>query len=398
MIHSQRVAGVWLWILAVTCSTPCANAGAQKCKLKGTTSSQPTSVWAASKAEVAVDTRMAAVDPNQSHIVPIASVYTDRKHSSSTPGSLPTAQTKASGSINSPSSFAVHSNMPTTSFTEFNSSETATGTTSASGNVPSRTAQIATWSGVTSASTATATVKATTETANESMTNSLWTAPVGSGWQWQLEGTLDIAEVAAVYDIDVQAVGSVAKVKAIDPKRKVICYVNVGSLETDNSRPDQAQFAAADLGNAYPGWPNEVFVNIRSPAVRAIMIERFRDMLAAGCDAIEPDNMDSYTFDNGFGLTEADEIDYITWFTTEIHALGMAVGSKNGGDLIEKNLTLLQLFDFAVVESCVAFNNCHQYSVFIAAAKPVYAAEYTNAGNGGCEAVTDVVESCATLN
>ncbi|KAI9339962.1 glycoside hydrolase superfamily [Obelidium mucronatum] len=213
-----------------------------------------------------------------------------------------------------------------------------------------------------------------------------WQPQIGDAWQWQLaDGT------------------TVAKVKSAQPNRKVICYVNVGSLEKDGSRADEKQFLPSDLGDAYPGWPGEFFVDIRSDNVRKIMQARFQEMKSAGCDGIEPDNMYlSYKGTGGFPtkITEADQVDYIKWFTGSIHDLGLAIGAKNGGDLLAKHPELFNVFDFAVVEECTRNKNCGQYSPFVDSGKPVFAADYLDAGSdGGCTPIKGTVEAaCDVLN
>ncbi|KAJ3279774.1 hypothetical protein HDU79_000308 [Rhizoclosmatium sp. JEL0117] len=209
-----------------------------------------------------------------------------------------------------------------------------------------------------------------------------------------------------VYDLDLGGISSTitaAAIKANNPDRKVMCYVNVGALETDGSRADQSNFLASDQGSRYPGWPDEVFLDIRSSNVRNLMQARFQAMKAKGCDGIDPDNMAlDYQGKSGFtpGLTEQDQVDYIKWFTTTIHALGMGVGSKNGGEIIRKHPELISLFDWVVIESCVRFDECGLYDPFVQAGKPVFSIDYTNAGStGGCTPFTGTIENaCATLN
>ncbi|KAJ3377081.1 hypothetical protein HDU84_009102 [Entophlyctis sp. JEL0112] len=238
-------------------------------------------------------------------------------------------------------------------------------------------------------------------------TNATWWQPeIGLAFQYQLDGAINVTVPASVFDIDVGAVGTtatVAEVKAVDSSRRVICYVNVGSLETDGSRSDQSEFAASDLGSRYPGWPNEVFVDIRSSNVRSIMAARFSSMKEKACDAIEPDNMAFlYTQDTGFSvpITESDDIDYMKWISSQVHALGMAVGAKNGASVFDDYPDLQSLFDFAVVESCAAYDECESYDGFVQAGKPVYAVEYTDSGtSGGCgTTLSSVSSTCETLN
>ncbi|XXQ39160.1 Glycoside-hydrolase family GH114 TIM-barrel domain-containing protein [Plasmodiophora brassicae] len=89
---------------------------------------------------------------------------------------------------------------------------------------------------------------------------------------------------------------------------------------------------------------------------------------------------------------------YLNWIATTVHGLGMAVGLKNGGDLVTPH-NLAALFDFAVVESCAEKpGDCAQYAPFIQAGKPVFAAEYTTAGSGGCPVIKSAATACAVTN
>ncbi|CEP02970.1 hypothetical protein PBRA_009188 [Plasmodiophora brassicae] len=181
--------------------------------------------------------------------------------------------------------------------------------------------------------------------------------------------------------------------------RYIICYVNVGSLDTAKS--DANQFTAVTptiVGAAYPGWPGEYFLDIRRNETRALVKARLQRMASYGCHAIEPDNLDSYSFSNGFGLTVNDALDYMNWVAVSVHDLGMAVGLKNCGDLVTPH-NLVPTFEFAVVESCAeSSGSCEQYAPFIQAGKPVFAAEYTDAGSGGCPIISSVATACAATN
>ncbi|KAJ3120722.1 hypothetical protein HK100_012677 [Physocladia obscura] len=233
----------------------------------------------------------------------------------------------------------------------------------------------------------------TTTTSNSAATIGFWQPTVvasANGWQWQLAGSsVDTSIPVSVIDIDVYQTNPTIFITSAKPHySRVICYCNVGTLEvgTGNSayRPDQAAFQAITpsiLGNENPSASGEYFINIKSSAARSLMLARFQFMAAAGCDAIEPDNQDSYENDEssdvtGFSLTAIDALDYLKWFTAEIHSLGMAAGLKNNGPLFETNgSTMLPLFEFALVEQCAA-QKYFPYDSFVTSGKPVYAAEY----------------------
>ncbi|CEP01713.1 hypothetical protein PBRA_008655 [Plasmodiophora brassicae] len=232
-----------------------------------------------------------------------------------------------------------------------------------------------------------------------------WTVP-----QWELAFN-SIPNVAKpnvpVWDIDPEQLDSTDIPTLMNAlranNRYIICYVNVGSL--DSGVADANSFTAVKptiIGNPYPGWPGEFFLDTRRDETRALVKARFQRMASYGCHAIEPDNLDTYT-ENTFqpskpNLTIADALDYMDWISTTVHDLGMAIGLKNGGPLVTP-YNLVSKFDFAIVESCAEFpGTCAQYDPFIQAGKPVFAAEYTTAGSGGCPIVASVASACAATN
>jgi len=131
----------------------------------------------------------------------------------------------------------------------------------------------------------------------------------GTSWQWQLSGLpLDTSFDVAVYDIDLVETKP-ADIDALHAAgRKVICYFSAGSWES--FRPDAGDFPAAVKGSPLdPPFADELWLDIRSTVVRDIMKKRLDLAVTKKCDAVEPDNVDGYSNDNGFGLTAANQID-----------------------------------------------------------------------------------------
>jgi len=158
--------------------------------------------------------------------------------------------------------------------------------------------------------------------------------------------------------------------------RRVICYISVGSWE--DWRPDASQFPAEVLGKDYEGWPGEKWLDIRRIDLLApIMRARLDLCRAKGFDAVEPDNIDSYTSDTGFPLTYNHQKAYNIWLANEAHARGLSIGLKNDDEQVAD---LLPYFDWALTEDCFADDWCDSMTPFITAGKPVFAAEYTDTG------------------
>jgi hypothetical protein len=92
-----------------------------------------------------------------------------------------------------------------------------------------------------------------------------------------------------------------------------------------------------------------------------------------GCDGLDPDNIDGYSNANGLGLTESDAIHYVIWLANQAHARGLAIGLKNGGDIVSDVVNCLE---WVVVEQCLQYSECDLYTPFLKGGKPVLEIEY----------------------
>ncbi|KAJ5453106.1 hypothetical protein N7445_001289 [Penicillium cf. griseofulvum] len=211
----------------------------------------------------------------------------------------------------------------------------------------------------------------------------IWQPKAGVKWQIQLVNAVeDKAVNADVWDIDLfeNTANTISNLKA--KGHKVICYFSAGSYE--NWRPDISKFDASDLGSNLHDWPGERWLNLKSAKVRAIMTSRLDMARDKGCDGVDPDNIDAYGNENGLGLTEADSIDFLTFLAKESHSRGMAIGLKNGGDIIG---SVIELMQWSVNEQCAEFKECGTYAAFTEVNKPVFHIEYSTetmvGGSGG---------------
>jgi hypothetical protein len=206
--------------------------------------------------------------------------------------------------------------------------------------------------------------------------NNIWQPAINTTWQWQLSGRIDDTIDGEMIDIELfdNDAGVVAALRA--QGRKVVCYISVGSWE--DWRPDKEQFPAAVIGKDYEGWPGEKWLDIRQIDLLApIMRARLDACQAKGFDGVEPDNIDSYTNDTGFPLTYQDQLNYNIWLAEEAHARGLSIGLKNDDEQVRD---LLPYFDWALTEDCFDQGWCEEMIPFIAAGKPIFAAEYTDTG------------------
>jgi len=200
-----------------------------------------------------------------------------------------------------------------------------------------------------------------------------WHPAPGLTWQWQLDEEVDTSLDAEVYDIDLYVDQAVID-KLHTHGVKIICYISVGSWE--DKRPDADQFPAEVLGNDYEGWPGERWLDIRHIDLLASIMQARLDLCQTkGFDGVEPDNIDIHDNHTGFPLTYADQLAYARWLTDAAHARGLAIGLKNAPDMVTDSLPF---FDFAITEDAFYYGWVDKMLPFIAAGKPVFAAEYTD--------------------
>jgi hypothetical protein len=201
-----------------------------------------------------------------------------------------------------------------------------------------------------------------------------WRPAPGTTWQWQLSGTIDASLPVAMYDVDLVDAPTAVLADLHARGVKVICYFSAGSYEA--WRADAPAFPAAVRGRAMTGWAGERWLDVRAPAVRAVMRARLDRAVARGCDGVEPDNMDGHENPTGFPLTAADQLAFARFLAGEAHARGLSIGLKNDlGQLGE----LLPDFDWVLDEECAVHAECELLAPVIAAGKAVFHVEYGDA-------------------
>lgn len=204
--------------------------------------------------------------------------------------------------------------------------------------------------------------------------DAIWQPAPGTTWQWQLSEAIDTSLDVAMYDIDLFDT-PVETIRALHADgRVVVCYFSAGSIE--DWRSDADRFPQAAIGNPLEGWPGERWIDVRDATVRSIMQARLDLAVQKGCDAVEPDNTDGHENNDGLGLRSQDALDYLRWLATEAHMRGLSIGLKNTLEHVE---ALVDLFDWALNEECMQWNECEALSAFIRANKAVFHVEYGDA-------------------
>lgn len=201
-----------------------------------------------------------------------------------------------------------------------------------------------------------------------------WHPEPGTSYQIQFSAELDLSIDAQVYELDAFDTDASVVDQLHLAGRKVICYINAGSVE--DWRPDADQFPQDVVGNAYSGWPGEHWLDIRALDMLAPILEaRLQMCRSKGFDGVEFDNMDGYQNNTGFELTASDQLTFNRWLADTAHTQSLAVGLKNDPEQIAD---LEPWFDFLLLESCFEQGWCDQAQPFIEAGKAVIDIEYTS--------------------
>jgi len=178
------------------------------------------------------------------------------------------------------------------------------------------------------------------------------------------------------------AVGIVVRDRTASPAdgSYSICYVNAfqtqpGELE---DWPDELLLHADGAPVFDPDWPDEALVDTSTPERReqiAELVITWIDGCADhGFDAVEFDNLDSYSRSGG-ALTLDDNVALAETLVDAAHRAGLAAGQKNAAEDAAA-LHSRAGFDFAVTEECAAYAECDAYAAVYGA--HVIDIEYTD--------------------
>jgi hypothetical protein len=144
--------------------------------------------------------------------------------------------------------------------------------------------------------------------------------------------------------------------------RYSICYINAFQSQPGESGAWGSLLLRTSGGSLVqdPGWPGEYVVDTRqSAAVAALVGTWIRDCATRGFQAVELDNLDSYTRSAGL-LSAANNLDVFGRLVAIGHAAGVAVGQKNTVDRSADARALGA--DFAVAEECQVYAECDGYA------------------------------------
>lgn len=123
-----------------------------------------------------------------------------------------------------------------------------------------------------------------------------------------------------------------------------------------------------------PEWPDELILDTspnRHQELIAIVGNWIDDCAASGFDAIEIDNLDTYSRFPEF-LRVEDAVSIAQALTERAHGANLAAGQKNAPELPTPDSNAI--FDFAVVEQCNQYDECELFTAVYASL--VFVIEY----------------------
>jgi len=144
-----------------------------------------------------------------------------------------------------------------------------------------------------------------------------------------------------------------------------ICYVNGFQTQPGADWPANLLLKGPDGAPlADSGWPDEFLLDISDAKARAanlaLLVPTIRDCAAKGFDAVEFDNLDSYTRSGG-RIDLEDALAFATLLVAEARKMGLPSGQKNTPELGTRGRDEAG-FSYAVAEGCHRWDECAAYT------------------------------------
>jgi hypothetical protein len=149
-----------------------------------------------------------------------------------------------------------------------------------------------------------------------------------------------------------------------------VCYVNGFQTQPQEAdewlrkRPELVLRDAEGDPVADEDWPDEMLLDTRTVASRQGIVRALRPALDRcadrGFDAIEFDNLDSWTRSDG-ALTAANNLSLAKGLVAAAHELGLAAAQKNAAELASRAHRVAG-YDFAITEECDRYEECAEYA------------------------------------
>lgn len=144
-----------------------------------------------------------------------------------------------------------------------------------------------------------------------------------------------------------------------------ICYVNGFQTQPGAIWPAELLVLGANgKPLADPNWPDEFMLDVSTADRRAqnfdLMLPALKSCADKGFDAVEFDNLDSYSRSEGY-MRLGDSTAFAKLLVDAAHGLGLAAGQKNTAELGMSGRDVIG-FDFAVAEECFRWDECAAYT------------------------------------
>ncbi|WP_228514676.1 endo alpha-1,4 polygalactosaminidase [Frondihabitans sp. VKM Ac-2883] len=186
--------------------------------------------------------------------------------------------------------------------------------------------------------------------------------PVNGQFDYQIGGAYTPSSTVSIVDRDRSA-------NPVSGKYN-ICYVNAFQTQPGEKTfwtGSHSDLLLKNSNGSYvedPDWPGEYLLDTSTASKRTsiagIINEWIDGCQSKGYQAVEPDNLDSWTRSSG-KLTKANAVAYATLLTTRAHADGLAIAQKNTTELDSAGKNTVK-FDFAIAEECQFNTECDAYT------------------------------------
>jgi len=213
--------------------------------------------------------------------------------------------------------------------------------------------------------------------------------PAGARFDYQLGGASPVPDGAAVVARD--------STEAPAADAYGVCYVNGFQTQPGVDWPrDLLVRLPGGEPLVDPGWPDEhlldIATDVNRQAIAARQAETITACADAGYQAVEFDNLDSWTRSEG-AFDEEDAVAFATLLVAEAHDAGLAAAQKNSADLAARGRDEIG-FDFAVTEECDLFDECDAFTDVYGGL--VFDIEYTDDLRGTADEVCARVDALDT--
>jgi hypothetical protein len=184
--------------------------------------------------------------------------------------------------------------------------------------------------------------------------------PTGAKWDYQIGGAYAPPSGVRIVSRDSSASPASGLYN--------ICYINAFQAQPDATgwwranHPDLLLKTASGAPVIDQNW-NEQLLDVSTDAKRAAIAQVVGGWIdgcaAKGFQAVEPDNLDSYSRSQGL-LTADEDVALATQLARLAHAKGLAIAQKNTTEFLPRAHQIG--FDFAVTEQCGSYGECGGYA------------------------------------